>query len=85
MNTPKTDPVELVFSLLQEITLRPRSEIRPEQDLQRDLRISGDDLSMWFALELQGRLDIRPTNEEWRAVRTVRDALDLVKRHCSGR
>lgn len=74
-------PDELVYQLLQDITLRPRAAIKPEDRLIEDLSITGDDLSMWFARELQRQLRDRPTAEEWRNVHTVQDAVELAVLH----
>lgn len=78
--TVRSDVEEFVYTLVHEITNRSRTELRPELDLQRDLRIDGDDLSMWFARDIERRFQIRPTAAEWRGVHTIADALSLVDR-----
>lgn len=78
-----TDPKSVVYELLAEMTSKPVSYIRDDQRLVKDLRVDGDDYGMWFVKEVEKRLNIKPSIEEWSQVRTVADILSIVRQHTS--
>jgi hypothetical protein len=75
------DSAGAVYALLEEITLRPRSDFRDAVRLGRDLNVHGELYSLWLVPELERRLGIHPSQPEWKEVDTVQDLLILTKAH----
>lgn len=75
------DPRTIVYQILSEITLRPVGEIEDTHHLARDLNVAGDDYSMWLVPAIEKEFAINPTREEWSAVPTVGQVVELVQRH----
>jgi acyl carrier protein len=50
-------------------------------ELIEDLKISSDDLSMYFVPQLERRLSVKVTIDEWSTVRTVSDACNILNRY----
>ncbi len=79
MNPP--DPAGTVYALLEEITLRPRSDLRGAVRLSHDLKVTGDSYELRLVPELERRLGIHPSGPEWATVDTVQDLITLVDAH----
>lgn len=77
------DPAGTVYDLLEEITLRPRSDLRGALRLSRDLRVRGDSYELHLVPELERRLGIHPSGPEWATVDTVQDLITLVDAHAA--
>jgi hypothetical protein len=71
----------VVLSLLAKWSCVPAGGVRPEHHLVKDLRMDGDDYGMSFVPELNRRLGIKPTRQDWEHIATVADVLALVDRH----
>jgi hypothetical protein len=78
-----TDSSVAVYTLLEEITLRPRSDLRSGVRLGRDLQVDRDTYSLRLVPELERRLGIHPSQHEWGQVETVQDLLTLAQAHAS--
>lgn len=76
-----SDSAGAVYTLLHEITLRPRGDFRGTVRLGRDLNVSGELRSLWLVPELERRLGIHPSGPEWEKVDTVEDLLMLAETH----
>lgn len=76
-----TDSKSLVYDLLARIGSKPKSTIRDDHRLVQDLRINGDDYGMWLVKELEKRLGIKPSIDEWSRAETVSDILKIVSQH----
>jgi acyl carrier protein len=62
-------------------TLVPRGvEIRRDQELIGDLKLLSDDATA-LALDLERKFKVRIHRDEWGAVSTVQDVIDLLGRH----
>jgi hypothetical protein len=70
-----------VYTLLEQITLRPRSDLRDGVRLGRDLNIQREVYSLWLVPELERRLGIHPSQPEWAKVDTVQDLVTLAEAH----
>ncbi|MGH7703858.1 MAG: hypothetical protein ACREMO_12250 [Gemmatimonadales bacterium] len=77
------DPAGTVYTVLEEITLRPRSDLRGEVRLSRDLMVRGDAYELRLVPELERRLGIHPSGPEWATVDTVQDLIALVDAHAA--
>lgn len=77
------DSNEAVYALLEEITLRPRSDLRDGVRLGRDLQADRDTYNLRVIPELERRLGIHPSRLEWSQVVTVQDLLTLAQAHAS--
>jgi len=75
------DSAATVYALLEEITLRPRSDLRGAVRLGRDLQVHREAHSLRLVPELERRLGIRPSPLEWGQVETVQDLLALAQAH----
>ena len=74
------DPVEdVVLRHLEEILLIPRDQISLSDDLIRDLKADGDDLSFLFIPGVQRELGVSVAHHVWRKVFTVQDAVDTLR------
>ena len=80
-----TDPAGIVYALLEEITLRPRSDLRGAVRLGEDLKVRGDVYDQRLVPELELRLGIHPSGPEWARVDTVQDLIALVDAHAARR
>src|SRR5512143_4137527 len=78
-----TDPSAAVYTLLEEITLRPRSDLRGSVRLGRDLQVDRETYSLRLIPALERRLGIRPSQLEWGQVQTVQDLLTLAQAHAT--
>ena len=76
-----SDSAGAVYTLLQEITLRPRSDLRDEVRLGRDLNVQREVYILRLVPELERRLGIHPSQPEWEKVDTVQDLLLLAEAH----
>jgi hypothetical protein len=72
-----------VYALLEEITLRPRGDLRDGVRLGRDLQVDRETYALRLIPELERRLGIHPTQPEWSRVETVQDLLALVQAHAN--
>ena len=70
-----------VYALLEEITLRPRSDLRGGVRLGRDLQVDRETYTLRLIPELERRLRIHPSQPEWGQVETVQDLLTLAQAH----
>lgn len=75
------DSAAAVYALLQEITLRPRADLRGAVRLGRDLQVDREAFSLRLIPELERRLGIHPSPPEWETVETVQDLLTLAHAH----
>lgn len=75
------DPAFVVYTLLEEITLRPKFSLRDTLGLNRDLRVGPDSYAVQVIPALERRLDIHPSSAEWAAVVTVGDLVSLAEAH----
>jgi hypothetical protein len=75
------DSAAAVYALLEEITLRPRTDLRATVRLGRDLQVDRETYSLRLVPELERRLGIHPTPPEWQKVETVQDLLTLAQVH----
>jgi hypothetical protein len=75
------DSADAVYALLEEITLRPRTDLRGTVRLGRDLQVDRETYSLRLVPELERRLGIHPTPPEWQQVETVQDLLTLAQVH----
>ena len=64
------------FREVRKLLLEPRRQFTGAEQLVRDLRIDGDDLSFLFAPAIEARCATRPTLEDWRRVGTIDQAVD---------
>jgi len=78
-----TDTSTAVYTLLEEITLRPRSDLRGSVRLSRDLQVDRDVYRLRLIPELERRLGIHPSPTEWDQVQTVQDLLTLAQAHAT--
>jgi len=65
--------------LLEEITLRPRSDLRGAVRLGRDLQVDRETYTLRLIPGLERRLGIHPSLPEWVKVETVQDLLTLAQ------
>ena len=79
------DSAAAVYALLEEITLRPRTDLRGAVRLGRDLQVEREAYSLRLVPELERRLGIRPSGPEWEKVETVQDLLTLAHAHAQRR
>ena len=70
---------ETIFAVLREY-VRPTIEITMDAELIQDLEIDSED-TVFMADDLERQLKVRTPLDEWRRVWTVRDLIDLFKRH----
>jgi hypothetical protein len=75
------DSAAAVYALLEEITLRPRSDLRETVRLGRDLQVDRETYSLRLIPELERRLGIHPSQPEWGQVHTIQDLLSLAQAH----
>ena len=75
------DSAAAVFALLEEITLRPRTDLRGAVRLGRDLQVDRETFSLRLVPELERRLGIHTSRLEWQKVETVQDLLALAHAH----
>jgi len=75
------DSAAAVYSLLEEITLRPRADLRGTVHLGRDLQVNRETYTLRLVPELERRLGIHPSGPEWQNVETVQDLLTLTHAH----
>jgi hypothetical protein len=75
------DSATAVYTLLEEITLRPRNDLRGAVRLGRDLHVDRETYSLRLIPELERRLGIHPSQAEWGRVETVEDLLTLAHAH----
>lgn len=70
-----------VLEILEDLSDIPKDKIKLDSRLIEDLRITSDDLSFVFALQLQKILMIKIPLCEWKQVHTVRDTIKLFEKH----
>jgi acyl carrier protein len=76
MNLSKAQYIEeLVFTLLEDILMMPRSKINVTDQIIKDLKMDSDDANFMFVPELERRLEIEVSEKEWSKDRTVQDVL----------
>jgi hypothetical protein len=75
------DSALAVYTLLEEITLRPRGDLRAAVRLGRDLQVDRETYSLRLIPELERRLGIHPSEAEWGQVQTIEDLLVLTQAH----
>jgi len=75
------DSAATVYALLEEITLRPRSDLRGTVRLGRDLQVDREAHRLRLVPELERRLGMHPSVLEWDQVETVQDLLALAQAH----
>lgn len=79
------NPVErAVTRVLKEIVGEKR-DIDSSDSLLRDLKISSDDLSMYFVPQVERRLGIKVQLKEWSSVITVADACRVLQKALGNR
>lgn len=77
------DASSTVYTVLEEITLRPRMDLRGSVRLGRDLQVDRETYTLRLIPALERRLGIRLSRDEWAAVETIQDLLTLVQAHAS--
>jgi hypothetical protein len=75
------DAANAVYSLLEEITLRPRADFRGALRLNHDLQVGRESYTLRLIPQLERRLGIQPSLPEWESVATVQDLLTLTEAH----
>lgn len=82
VNEPSKDQVVKVITniLIDVVGWLEESEVLPNKGFVRDMRIAGDDLTV-FAMEVVKHFEIKPTLEEWSQTGTVDEVANLVLRH----
>jgi hypothetical protein len=75
------DAKSVVLELFEKILCRPSSNIKGTDRFDKDLRMAGDDFGMWLVPELETRLGIKPSMQEWNQVETVNDLVKVIERH----
>jgi hypothetical protein len=76
-----TDSSAAVYALLEEITLRPRSDFRSGVRLGQGLQIRREVYTLWLIPGLEQLLGIHPSRLEWDSVDTVQDLISLAEAH----
>lgn len=71
---------DAVLQVIGEIVGRKRS-FTLSSKLVSDLKISSDDLSMYFVPQLERRLNVKTPPHEWRTVYTGQDACALLRKY----
>lgn len=72
---------EVVFAAFESELAMPRSHVKKTDRLIQDLKLDSDDLSFLFIPTLEKQLHVSISTEEWGAVYSVQDAIDLLLRH----
>jgi acyl carrier protein len=71
-----------VISVLVDLGVR-KEDVKPESRLMEDLRVTGDDLSFVYVLNIQKIFGVKIPHAEWEHVETVNDTIELLKRYRS--
>lgn len=81
MQEDKNSHIELtVFETIKDLLNDPEIDLRLTDRLVRDLRIDGDELSL-FGILLQEKLKIDIPDEAWMEVYTIGDTIDLLNKY----
>ena len=79
------NPVERVVTRVLKEIVGEKRDIDSSDSLLRDLKISSDDLSMYFVPQVERRLSIKVQLKEWSSVITVADACRVLQKALGNR
>lgn len=66
-----------VLTSLQDVTGVPQSQMRDENSLLRDLKMTGDDFTFVFVPNVEKALGVKIQPSVWRKISTVGEAVEV--------